>query len=142
MAGTDAETRDLLSHARTIAVVGLSDKTDRDSNEIARYLLGQGYDIIPVNPNVGEVLGRRSFPSLRDVPSDRRIDIADIFRRSDQVGPVVKDAIARGVGAIWMQLGVQNEDAAAAARTQGIPVYQNLCIMQEHRRLHVGPVRP
>lgn len=140
VAGDDTETRNLLSHARTIAVVGLSDKTDRDSNQIARYLLSQGYEIIPVNPNVTEVLGRRSFPSLREIPSGRRIDIADIFRRSDQVGPAVEDAIARGVGAIWMQLGVQNEPAAAAARSRGILVYQNLCIMQEHRRLHVGPV--
>jgi uncharacterized protein len=141
MSDSDAETRNLLSRARTIAVVGLSDRTDRDSNQIARYLLSQGYDVLPVNPNVTEVLGHRSFASLRDIPSDRRIDIADIFRRSALVGPVVEDAIARGVGAIWMQLGVQNEEAAAAAQTHGIPVYQNLCIMQEHRRLHIGPVR-
>jgi uncharacterized protein len=141
MAGSDTETRNLLSNARTIAVVGLSDKTERDSNEIARYLLDQGYDIIPVNPNVTEVLGRHSFPSLTDIPRNRRIDIVDIFRRSDKVGPVVEDAIARGVGAIWMQLGVENEDGAAAARTHGIPVYQNLCIRQEHRRLRISPVR-
>jgi len=137
---TDDETRGLLRGTRTIAVVGLSDKPDRDSNGVARYLLSQGYDIVPVNPNLTEVLGRRAFPSLRDVPAERRIDIVDIFRRSDEVAPVVDEAVARGVGAIWMQLGVQNEAAADVARAHGIPVYQNLCIMQEHRRLRIGPV--
>ncbi|MGC2289303.1 MAG: CoA-binding protein [Thermoplasmata archaeon] len=138
---TDELTREVLRTARLIAIVGLSDNPDRDSNGVARYLLSQGYDILPVNPNLTEVLGRRAFPSLREVPLDRRIDIVDIFRRSDRVEPVVEDAIARGVGSIWMQLGVQNEAAADTARVHGIRVYQNLCIMQEHRRLGVGPVQ-
>jgi uncharacterized protein len=137
----DETTRDLLRRARTIAVVGLSDKPDRDSNEIARYLLSQGYEVIPVNPNVHEVLGRTAFPSLRDIPPERTVDIVDIFRRSDQVAPIVDEAIERGTGAIWMQLGVENEAAAAKASARGIPVYQNRCIMVEHRRLRVGPRR-
>jgi uncharacterized protein len=141
MSDSDDETRDVLSRAHTIAVVGLSEKPDRDSNSVARYLLSQGYDIIPVNPNVTEVLGRRAFPSIREIPQDRRIDIVDIFRRSDQVPPVVDEAIARGVGTIWLQLGVENATAAEAARAHGIRVYQNLCIRQEHRRLHIGSVR-
>lgn len=138
---SDDSTRHLLQSARTIAVVGLSDKPERDSNEVARFLLGQGYEVIPVNPNVSEVVGRRSFPSLSAIPPDRRIDIVDIFRRSDQVGPIVNEAIARGVPTIWMQLGVQNPVAAEAARARGLTVYENFCIMQEHRRLKVGPVR-
>ncbi|HLY76525.1 MAG TPA: CoA-binding protein, partial [Thermoplasmata archaeon] len=97
------------------------------------------YDVIPVNPHLAEVLGRPTFPTLRDVPADRRIDIVDIFRRSDQVAPIVAEAIERGVGTIWMQLGVEDETAAAAARAHGIQVYQDRCIMQEHRRLRVGP---
>jgi uncharacterized protein len=137
----DEATRIMLSRARGIAVVGLSDRPDRDSNSVARYLLNQGYDVIPVNPNLPEALGRRSYPSLRDVPADRRIDIVDIFRRSDQVGPAVDDAIARGVPVVWMQLGVRNEVAAEAAQARGLRVYQDLCIMQEHRRLRVGRVR-
>lgn len=137
---SDGRLRSLLLQARTIAVVGLSDRPDRDSHEVARYLLAQGYDVIPVNPNVTEVLGRPSYRSLSEVPPGRRIDIVDIFRRSDQVGPVVVDAVARGVGAVWMQLGVVNEEAAETARAHGIPVLQDLCIMQEHRRLRVGPV--
>jgi uncharacterized protein len=139
---SDAQTRDLLARARIIAVVGLSDKPARDSHEVARYLLSQGYDIIPVNPNVHEVFGRRSYPSLDDIPPDRKIDIVDIFRRSDQVGPVVDAAIARGVGAVWMQLGVRADSAAETARAHGARVYQDLCIMREHRRLEVGRVPP
>jgi uncharacterized protein len=137
----DEATRNILSRARGIAVVGLSDRPDRDSNDVARYLLNQGYDVIPVNPNLPEALGQRSYPSLRDVPAGRRIDIVDIFRRSDQVGPAVDDAIARGVPVVWMQLGVRNEVAAEAAEARGLRVYQDLCIMQEHRRLRVGHVR-
>lgn len=138
--GPDAELRERLECARTIAVVGLSDRPDRDSYGVARYLLGHGYEVIPVNPNETQVLGQPAYPSLRDVPPGRLIDIVDIFRRSDQVGPVVHEAIARGVGAVWMQLGVENEEAARRARAHGIPVFQNLCIMQEHRRLRVGRV--
>jgi uncharacterized protein len=141
MADLDEEIRELLRRARTIAVAGLSDRPDRDSHVVAEYLLSQGYDVIPVNPHVAEVLHRRSFSSLRDVPAERRIDIVDIFRRSDQVAPIVDEAIARGVGAVWMQLGVQDGRAAEAARAHGIRVYQNLCVMQEHRRLRIGPVQ-
>jgi uncharacterized protein len=141
MTDSDEEIGAILSTARTIAIVGLSDKPDRDSHGIARYLLSQGYDIVPVNPNVTEVLGRRSYPSLRDVPAKPRIDIVDIFRRSDQVGPVVEDAIATGAKVVWMQLGVRNAAAAEAARTHGIRVYEDRCIMQEHRRLRIAPIQ-
>jgi predicted CoA-binding protein len=137
---TDAETRQILTSARTIAVVGLSDKPERDSNEVARYLRSEGYRIIPVNPTLHEVLGEVSYPSISAIPSDVRIDIVDIFRRSDQVAPVVEEALERGVGAIWMQLGVANAEAAEQAEAAGVPVVQDRCIMQEHRRLQIGPV--
>lgn len=132
--------RDLLVNARTIAVVGLSDKPDRDSHEVAVYLQAQGYRIIPVNPTIASVLGEKSYPSVSAIPPEVRIDILDLFRRSDQVLPVVEEGLIRGVGAIWMQLGVQNADAATAARARGLPVYENLCIMQQHRRLRIPPV--
>lgn len=138
----DAALRQLLTTARTIAVVGLSDKPDRDSNEVARYLQSVGYRVVPVNPMLSEVLGERVYPSVREIPKDVRIDILDIFRRSDQVPPVVQEGLARGVGAVWMQLGVENAPAAAEAEGHGIPVVQNLCIMQQHRRLHIPPVAP
>ncbi len=134
---SDAEMRELLTMARTIAVVGLSDKPERDSNEVARYLLSQGYRVIPVNPTLSEVLGQHSYPSLTDIPAENRLDIVDIFRRSDLVYPVVEESLRRGVGAIWLQLGVENEAAAQLALSRGIAVYQNICIMQQHRRLHI-----
>jgi predicted CoA-binding protein len=132
---SDAQLKEWLAGARTIAVVGLSDKPERDSNEVARYLKAQGYRIIPVNPMFPEVLGERSYPSLTAIPAEERIDIVDVFRRSDQVPPVVDEALARGVGGIWMQLGVHHEEAAAKALAAGIPVVQDLCIMVQHRRL-------
>ncbi|HTW55255.1 MAG TPA: CoA-binding protein [Thermoplasmata archaeon] len=138
MAVDDAALRSILERARTIAVVGLSDKPERDSNDVARYLQAHGYRIVPVNPAVPEVLGERSYPSLAAVPPDVRIDIVDIFRRSDQVPPIVDEAIARNVPVVWMQLGVEHAAAAAAARARGITVLENRCIKVEHHRLGVS----
>jgi predicted CoA-binding protein len=135
MTATDAELRGVLSSARTIAVVGLSDKPDRDSNEVARYLQSQGYRIVPVNPMLTEVLGEKAYPSLASIPPEVKVDIVDVFRRSDQVPPIVDEAIARGDRVVWMQLGVENAAAAAKARAAGMTVFENLCIMVQHRRL-------
>ncbi|MCI4366600.1 MAG: CoA-binding protein [Thermoplasmata archaeon] len=132
---TDSELRGMLEHARTIAVVGLSDKPDRDSHQIAQYLQSQGYRIIPVNPMVPAVLGETSYASLSEIPQEVRIDIVDIFRRSEQVLPVVDEALIRGVGAIWMQLGIRNAEAAQRAAAAKVPVIEDLCIMVQHRRL-------
>src|SRR5271154_5482979 len=140
MTPTDDELRDVLTRARTVAIVGLSDKPERDSNETARYLQAQGYRVIPVNPIAPEILGERSYPSLTAVPSDVRIDIVDLFRRSDQVPPIVDEAIARHVPVVWMALGVETAPAAAQARKAGLTVYENLCIMAQHRRLRLGPL--
>jgi predicted CoA-binding protein len=141
---TDAEgeIRELLTRSRTIAIVGLSDKPERDSNEVGRYLQQQGYRIIPVNPMVKSVLGETAYPSLEAIPADIPIDIVDIFRKSEDVPPVVASALARHPKAIWMQLGVENDSAAQSARAQHRIVVQNRCIMQEHRRLHIPPVPP
>jgi len=135
---TDATLRDVLGRARTIAVVGLSDKPDRDSNEVARYLQSQGYRIVPVNPMLPEVLGEKAYPSLASIPPDVAVDIVDVFRRSDQVPPVVDEAIARRDKVVWMQLGVENAEAAAKARAAGLTVFENLCIMVQHRRLRAS----
>jgi uncharacterized protein len=135
---TDAQLREILVQARTIAVVGLSDKPDRDSNEIARYLQSVGYRVVPVNPMLTEVLGEKAYPSLSAIPPDVRIDIVDIFRRSDQVPPIVDEAIARQDRVVWMQLGVEHAQATAKARAAGLTVFENLCIMVQHRRL-LGP---
>jgi len=135
MTATDADLRGVLSTARTIAVVGLSDKPDRDSNEVARYLQSQGYRIVPVNPMLTEVLGEKAYPSLSAIPPDVKVDIVDVFRRSDQVPPIVDEAIARGDKVVWMQLGVENAAAAAKAKAAGMTVFEDLCIMVQHRRL-------
>jgi len=134
----DSTLRSILERARTIAVVGLSDKPERDSNDVARYLQVHGYRVVPVNPAVSEVLGERSFPSLSAVPPDVRIDIVDIFRRSEQVPPIVDEAIARSVPVVWMQLGVEHPAAAATARSHGITVLENRCIKIEHHRLGIS----
>jgi len=140
MSPSDEEVRSVLTTARTIAIVGLSDKPERDSNEVARYLRSQGYRIVPVNPGIGEAVGERSYPTLSAIPAHRKIDIVDVFRRSDQVPPVVDEAIARSVPVVWMQLGVEHAEAAARARAAGVIALENRCIMAEHRRLRVPPV--
>ncbi|HLM91048.1 MAG TPA: CoA-binding protein [Thermoplasmata archaeon] len=136
----DEELRRVLTTARTVAIVGLSDKPERDSHETARYLKSQGFRVVPVNPVAPAILGERSYPTLTEVPSEIRIDIVDVFRRSDQVPPIVDEAIARRVPVVWMALGVEHAGASAKARAAGLTVYENLCIMAQHRRLGLGPV--
>jgi predicted CoA-binding protein len=122
---------DVLKRARNIAVVGLSDNPLRPSHGVAAYLQTQGYRIIPVNPQIEESLGQQAYPSLLKVPG--KIDIVDIFRRSDAVAEVVEQAIQLKVPAIWMQEGVIDERAAEKARAAGIFVVMDRCILVEHR---------
>jgi uncharacterized protein len=124
---------DILGSARTIAVVGLSAKRFRPSHGVAEYLQRAGYRIIPVNPNVAEVLGEKSYASLDDVPGP--VDIVDIFRRPEHVPEIVEAAIRKGAKAIWMQEGVVHEDAARRAESAGLAVVMDRCILKEHRRL-------
>jgi uncharacterized protein len=125
---------DLLRSSKTIAVVGLSSKRFRPSFGVTQYMQSVGYRIIPVNPNEAEVLGEKSYASLEAIPSGIKIDIVDIFRRSEEVAPIVESAIKIGARAIWMQEGVINEAAAARARGAGLEVVMDLCILKEHRR--------
>ena len=120
----------ILSSARTIAVVGLSPDPRRPSHGVARYLQRAGYRIIPVNPTIEEVLGERAYPSVRDVPQP--VDVVDVFRRSEFVGPIVEDAIAIKAGAVWLQDGVIDEAAAARARASGLDVVMDDCMMRRH----------
>jgi len=137
----DEVLQETLGRARTIAVVGLSEKPERDSNQVARYLQGEGYRIVPVNPLLSKVLGERSYPNVATIPAEVAVDLVDIFRRSELVPPIVDEAIARGVPAIWMQLGVSNPEAADRARAAGVTVVEDLCIRTQHRRLLIGRVR-
>ena len=122
----------ILRDAHTIAVVGLSEDPGRDSHRVARYLQAQDYRIIPVNPNVAEALGERSYPDLKSVPET--VDLVNIFRRSELVPPVVDQAIELGVKYIWMQDGVMHREAAGKAQRSGIPVVMNDCMLRQHRR--------
>ena len=123
-----------LREAKTIAVVGMSPRPDRPSHYVAKYLMEQGYKVIPVNPAVDEVLGIKSYPDVVSIPED--IDMVDIFRRSSQVPPVVDDAIAAGARFIWMQDGVVHEGAAAKARAAGMSVVMDNCTLREHSRIY------
>jgi uncharacterized protein len=123
--------RDLLARAKTIAVVGLSDSPLRPSHGVSAYMQMQGYRIIPVNPKVEEALGEKSYPSLRDVPE--KIDLVNIFRRSEYVGEIVDEAIELKIPAVWMQEDVINEAAAEKARKAGLFVVMDRCILKEHR---------
>jgi hypothetical protein len=127
----------ILKNYRHIAVVGLSDKPDRASNGVARYLIHAGYTIYPVNPALREVLGLECWPSLSAIPPEKRdlIEIVDIFRKPQDVPPVVDEAIAIGAKVVWMQLGITSEAAAEKARNAGLDVVQNRCILVEHMHL-------
>jgi len=120
----------ILRDYRRIAVVGISDRPERDSYRVAAYLAQAGYLIIPVNPNVTQVLGERCWPTLDDAP--KPIEVVDVFRRSELVEPVVDAAIRVGAKAVWMQDGVVNETAAAKARAAGLLVVMDRCMLRDH----------
>jgi predicted CoA-binding protein len=124
---------EILKTAKVIAVVGLSPDPSRDSHDVARYLQGQGYRIVPVNPAAAEVLGEKSYPSLKDVSGP--VDVVDIFRRAEFVPAIVDEAIAKGAKAIWMQLGIVHEAAAKKAEAAGLDVVMDRCAKVEHARL-------
>ena len=125
---------ELLASSKTIAVVGLSSKPFRPSFGVSQYLQSAGYRIIPVNPNESLILGEKCYARLEDIPE--KIDIVDIFRRSELVPEVADAAIRIGARAIWMQEGVENEPAAARARNAGLFVVMDLCIAKELHKLH------
>jgi uncharacterized protein len=135
---SDDEIIEILRPPKTIAVVGISDKPDRDSYDVAKYLQDELYRVIPVNPTLERVLNRPCYPTLRDIPE--HVDIVDIFRRPDAVPEIVDDAIAIGAQVVWMQLGAANEAAAEKAEQSGLKVVMYRCIKQDHRRL-VGGAR-
>ena len=123
---------ELLREAKTIAVVGLSSDPMRPSYGVAEYLQSVGYRIIPVNPNEVEVLGEKAYPRLEDVPE--RVDIVDVFRRADELGPVADSALNIGAKALWMQQGITNGAAAAKAHAAGLLVVEDACLFVEHKR--------
>lgn len=128
--------RSILKSAKTIAVVGLSDKPERPSFQVADYLAKHGYRIIPVNPNIAEWKGLKAYPSLAEAAkAEGPVDVVDVFRRSEDVPPIVDAAIKTGAKAVWMQLGIINEGAAAKARAAGLSVVMDRCMKIEHERM-------
>ncbi len=118
---------------KNIAVVGISDNPERPSYDVASFLEKHGYNIIPVNPTLTEWKGKKSYPDLKSIPE--KVDVVDIFRRPEAVPPIVDEAIAIKPKAIWMQLGIVNEEAAAKARAAGIEVVMDKCMKIEYGRL-------
>lgn len=123
----------ILTENKTIAVVGLSPKWNRPSHFAAKYMKYHDYKIIPVNPGYDEILGEKSYKSLLDIPDP--VDIVDIFRRPQDIPPIVEDAIEIGAKVVWMQLTVVNEEAAQRARDAGLEVVMNRCVKIEHGRI-------
>jgi hypothetical protein len=129
------EIRALLGRARRIAVVGLSPRPDRDSHRVARYLLERGYEIVPVYPREDEILGAKVYRSVRDIPG--RVDVVDVFRRSEELPEVVDDLLAapEPPGAVWFQFDCVHEEAARRALAAGLTVVMDRCLMVDHAQL-------
>ena len=124
----------ILNDYRIIAMIGLSPDPNRPSHRVAKYLINHGYKVIPVNPDAQEILGAQSFSNMRSIPEP--IEIVDIFRRSEEVMPIVDEAIKIGAKAVWMQEGVINKEAASKARDAGLLVVMDRCMLKEHKRLN------
>ncbi|MFO0703706.1 MAG: CoA-binding protein [Patescibacteria group bacterium] len=125
----------IFDNIKTIAIVGLSDKPDRPSYEVGKYLQSQGFEIIPINPNISEWEGLTSYKDLSSVPSNIMIDVVDIFRRSDEVMGIVEEAVLRSdAHTIWMQEGVSEEEAKEYAENNGLTVVMDFCLMKAHKR--------
>ncbi len=131
----DEDLKETLKNCKTIAVVGLSPKEDRPSYRVAEYLQAKGYRIIPVRPDGEKILGEKVYRSLLEIPEAIQIDVVDIFRKSEDVPPVVDEAIQRGAKFIWMQEGVIHLEACEKAQKAGLKVVMDRCMKKEHQRL-------
>ena len=134
---SDKEMKEILLSAKTVASVGLSSNQEKESYWIVAYLQEQGYRIIPVNPTATEILGEKVYPSLSAIPVP--VDVVQVFRRSEDVPPVVDEAIKIGAKVVWMQAGISHEAAAEKAREAGVKVVMDACMRVTHNRLMIGP---
>jgi predicted CoA-binding protein len=133
----DQKMRDILTSTNTIASVGLSSNQEKESFWIVLYLKEQGYRIIPVNPTQTEIMGEKCYPSLSDIPD--KVDVVQVFRKPEDVPPVVDEAIKIGAKVVWMQEGIVNNEAAQKAEEAGLRVVMDACMRAAHRRLNIGP---
>jgi hypothetical protein len=130
---SDKTMKEILLSAKTIATVGLSSNPEKESYGVAQYLKSQGYHVIPVNPTAPEILGEKSYPDLESIPE--RIDVVQVFRKPEDVPPVVDGAIKAGAKVVWMQEGIINEESAQKARAAGLQVIMDACMRETHKRL-------
>lgn len=126
---------EILARSKSVAVVGVSDKPERDSYRVAKYLKEAGFRIFPVNPVIDTWDGQKSYKSLSEIPSEVKIDIVDVFRKPEAVMPVLEEALQLKPDTFWMQEGVVNEEAAELAKKKGLTVVMDRCIMKEHKKL-------
>ena len=131
----DEEMKEVLRSSKTVAVIGISPKEDRPSYGVASYLKSKGYRIIPVRPDGDEILGEKVYHSLTEIPREIEIDVVDIFRKSEDVPPVVEEAIHRRAKVVWMQEGIVNQEARAKAEKAGLKVVMDRCTKKEHQKL-------
>ena len=131
----EEEIRKILSSSKTVAVIGISPKEDRPSYIVASYLKSKGYRIIPVRPDGEWILGEQVYHSLSEIPREIRVDVVDIFRRSEDVPPIVEEAVQRGIKVVWMQEGVIHKEASEKAEKAGLKVVMDRCMKKEHQRL-------
>ena len=125
--------KDILTKSKTIAIVGISDKAERPSHKVAKYLKEHGYTIIPVNPKLQEVLGEKCYADLAEIGV--KVDVVDIFRKAEDIAPIVDSAIKIGAKTIWMQEGIRDDEAAGNAASAGLKVVMNRCMLKEHGKL-------
>jgi len=128
--------KEILNKYRNVAMVGASSNSERDSYQVASYLMDNGYNVIPVNPNIQEILGKTSYPDLSSIPE--KVEVVNIFRRPEDAGPIVDEAIKVGAKAVWMQKGIVNEAAAAKAKDAGLLVVMDKCMHEQHELLMLG----
>ena len=128
----------ILEKAKTIAVVGISEREDRASRYVSEYMQRQGYTIYPVNPNLDDWHGLKAYDSIAEIPASIKVDIVDVFRRPEFVLTVAEDAIEAAAGALWLQQGIVNDEAAELAASAGLSVVMDTCIMVAHRSMKLG----
>lgn len=136
---TPDQVKQILLDTKTIAVVGMSTRGDRPSHDVPKYLKEHGYKIVPVNPNAQEILGEKAYPNLLAIPREIQIDAVQIFLHSEDVPPVVEQAIQIGAKVVWMQEGVRNDEAAKRAEAAGLQVVQDRCMRAAHRFFFAEP---
>ncbi len=130
-----SEIKKVLENSKTIAVVGMSPNPDRDSNKVGKYLIDKGYNVIPVNPQVSEIYGRKCYPSLLDIPKTVKIDIVDIFRNPEASKEVLKQSIKINPNVVWLQLGAESDEVIKMSQDLGLNIIYGICIMETHKKI-------